>query len=137
MYRQDYIVRMFSEMAKAISAVLKLKREEKYFEAEQVVNDTLKEFSESDIDFLLSHEPGKLVIELAEKRQLTPEKLQLVAELLFQYGLLRKEQFINEDYNIYFERSLALFKFILRNQTQTYSIEVLQRINQLEELILE
>lgn len=113
---------------------MRLKREARYTEAENTVKTSLRELSETEIDFLLMYEPGQLVIELAEKRSLSPEKLQTIGELLYQYGLLRQEQQLNEDYTIYFSRALAIFKFLQRVQTQNFSFELLQRISSLEEL---
>lgn len=134
MYRQDYILRMFEELSKAIQAMLRFKRESRFKEAEEVVHQSLKKLSETDVDFLLSFEPGQLVIELTGKRSLNHEQLHTIAELLYQYGELRREQQISEDYTMYYARALAIFKFIKRVQTQNFSFELLQRISLLETL---
>src|SRR5687767_7432783 len=100
MFRRDYIMRMFEELAKALQVILKLKSETRYTEAEQTVNDALKQFSERDVYYLLTFEPGELLIELTEKLKLSEENLHAIAELLFQYGEIRREQMADEDYSV-------------------------------------
>lgn len=135
MYRDDYIVRMFTEFAKALGAILKLKLDKDYDKAEIYAQETLQKFSQSTINFLLSIDEQELVIELTERKKLSLEQLQVVAELLYQTGEIREAREVNESGIRYYCRSLEIFKFIAKTEKRTFNIEVMQRISYLETIV--
>lgn len=123
---------MFEELSKALQTILRLKKENRFSEAEQTVNNALKEINDVNVEYLMRFTPAQLVIELSEKKKLEEEKIHAVAELLYQYGTLKEEQNPLENYKDHFASSLALFKFLQRVQTQNFNMQLLQRINELE-----
>ncbi|MBC7862732.1 MAG: hypothetical protein IAF38_07130 [Bacteroidia bacterium] len=135
MYKNDFILRLLDEFAKFMGILSGLKREEEYKQAEVAVDEALKKFTQTDLEYLLSFEPSKLIEELVVKKKFTEDMLHVTAELLYQTALIKQSNKTEEDLLKYYIRSLALFKFLQTNQQKVFSMEVLQRVQLLEALI--
>lgn len=136
MYRKDYVLRLIEEFSKFMSILLKLKKEERFEQAELAVAEAIQKFTETDLNFLLSIPEKDLLIEVAEKRKLNEETLQILAELLYQSAEIKKLLGAGEeDLQAYYRRSLALFKWLQQHQQKVFSIEILRRIELLESLV--
>lgn len=130
-------MRIVEEFAKVMGAILKLKSETRYAEAEQTVNEAMKQFAGMDTGQLLLLDSNALLSELTEKRKLSEEQLQAVAELLYQDGELKRIQGFEEDSAACFFRSWLIYKFLQQHQSQNFNMEILQRAGMLHRLLTE
>jgi hypothetical protein len=135
MYQKDYILRLIEEFTKVLGAMLGLKNAGNYVEAQELINETLKRFSKTDISELLSIPEHELLPFLTDQKKLSEEQIHIIAELLFQDAGIIKSKNPDADTNLHYRTSLVLFEWLNVNNRTTYSIEITQRIALLRDLI--
>ena len=134
MNSKDYLIRYFQQLGEVLAAIAGFRDKKKHQLALDEINQTLNAWfmmSESDIEQLST-------VELCEKVLSSPsphfEKEKTIAELLYQKAITCYEMKKSAETQALFMKTLALYKAI-DAQSREYSIEIQQRIAELDKLL--
>ena len=61
MYRRDYLVKQFEEFSKVIAVLLGLNREGKFSELSELINESVKKYTATEIEYIESLESEQLI----------------------------------------------------------------------------
>ncbi|HXV59805.1 MAG TPA: DUF6483 family protein [Vicinamibacteria bacterium] len=86
MFQRDYILRLLEQFARAIGAILTLRKAGRLDDAEAAIAEASREFVGLDVDTLLALPVEQVVALLSPGGSPDPAKCLVVAELLFEKG---------------------------------------------------
>jgi len=86
MEQKDYLMRYFEQMGIVLAALLGFRKKGDGSGGLEVINEALKEFTNMDSQEINSIPEDHLLDELTSKRNLLPDQIKFIAEMLFQEG---------------------------------------------------
>lgn len=130
--QKDYIMRMVRQFTVAIARIMGLKAENKIEESQKVINDTLKYFTDLNIDILEALPYEILIHKVSGGRQIHSQKCLMLSELLTQQAdIYEISGDMSRARNLY-QKSLNITINALLNASSTL---LEQNQNKVEELI--
>lgn len=134
MYQKDYILRLIEEFSKVLGVMLGFKLDGDYKKAEEVIDEALKKFTATDLNWLMSVEDKELLHELLERKKLNAEQVHIIAELLFQQAEINKANGKDKNAELC-KRSLFLFEWVQEHQQKSFSVEIAKRVDLLRTIV--
>ncbi|MEZ4775925.1 MAG: hypothetical protein R3D00_22285 [Bacteroidia bacterium] len=131
MVRRDYFLKMIEEAGYALARILGLRKEGRYEEAFDLINDTLKSYFPFDRELVHHTSPDDLGEFLVHEHKLTEEHLALLADVLRAEGDIWYARGEWENANSSLRRALALIQYLDNIHPEEYSFD---RANKLAEI---
>ncbi len=119
MPREDYLLRYFNEFAKFIAIVMGLRKKGLYHEAEDKIRVFVTEHFPIEITKLLDT-PENELISLMKEQGLSLTEINMLADLLYEYALSRKEIGTQSESIQALKKAKTLLTFVVEND-QVYS----------------
>lgn len=128
MHKRDYLVKQIEEFAKVMSILLGLKRDENYPKVSELISESVKKYTSTDIDYIESLIDEHLIDLLTSEKKLNDEQLKILADLLFEKG----EYYFNAQQNAdiklnsinCYKKSYIIYLFLKEQATLTYSLDM-------------
>lgn len=137
MHKRDYLVKQFEEFGKVIGVLLGLKKEGKLSELSELINESVKKYTTTEIDYVESLANENLIEILTQEKKLTDEQLKMLADLLFEKGNYYSATDATEikSTNCY-KKSLIIYTFLKEHATLTYSLDMHYKLEILDKMRL-
>lgn len=135
MHKRDYLVKQFEEFGKVIGVLLGLKKDRKFSELSELINESVKKYTSTEIDYVESLTNENLIEILTQEKKLTDEQLKMLADLLFEKGNYYSATDTTEikSTNCY-KKSLIIYTFLKEHATLTYSLDMHYKLEILEKM---
>lgn len=126
MHKRDYLVKQFEEFGKVMAILLGLKRDEKYSELSELINESVKKYTPFEIEYVESLLDEKLIDTLIIEKKLNDEQLKMLADLLFEKAEYYSNTQQNSDLNAIncYKKSHLIYLFLKEHATLTYSLDM-------------
>lgn len=134
MYQKDYILRMIEMLAELIAAILGMIKKGKFPKATQAIENAYTDFLKEDAAFFRKLSKEDLTEKLLKEHNYTYGHLEILAELFYVEAELLHAQNKMEECLDYYEKSLLLHQFIVK-EGQTFSVEKESKISKIQEKI--
>lgn len=136
MLRKDYIIRLTEEFGKFIGAIISLKKQNKWDELEQLINNSAKKYTNLEIAYVEQLPDENLPASLLKELNLNLENLKMLADLLYEKGIsYSKKNKESSALNAY-KKSFIIFRYInLKSLDSDYSLDMHYKMKILEELV--
>jgi len=135
MIRKDYILRMVEEFAKFLAAIMGLKDEGKYEEALKKIDSVYTGLLNIEPVTVKAISTDEVLDFLKTEKKFTNQYLNMVAELLYEEGMIYAEMGDPVSTRNVLEKSKVLINFLSEND-QTFSYDWYEKLKNIE-LILE
>lgn len=131
MAQQDYLLRMFEEMSRAIAQIVYHRQIKDYHAAHDLIDEQLKQTLGMGSNFIRSLSDETLLAMLTTMETLNVEKCWLVALLLKAEGDLFEDE--QDDYNSYYSylKACNLFLEVLSTRSRSKEIEQVIEVEEL------
>lgn len=140
MHKRDYLVKQFEEFAKVMAILLGLKREDNYSELNDLINESVKKYTSTEIDFVESLINENLIDILTTEKKLNDEQLKILADLLYEkaeyYSMTQQNQALNNDGINCYKKSYLIYLFLKEHATLTYSLDMHYKLEILSKMKL-
>jgi hypothetical protein len=128
MHKRDYLVKQFEEFGKVMAILLGLKREGNYPEFIDLINQSVKKYTSTEIDFVESINNELLITTLTLEKKLNDEQLKILADLLFEKAdyysnILQNSTTEIQAINCY-KKSHLIYLFLSQHATLSYSLDM-------------
>ena len=128
MHKRDYLVKQIEEFAKVMSILLGLKRDENYPKLSELISESVKKYTSTEIDYIESLIDEQLIDILTSEKKLNDEQLKILADLLFE----KADYYCNAQQNADIElnsincykKSYVIYLFLKEQTTLTYSLDM-------------
>lgn len=128
MHKRDYLVKQFEEFGKVMAILLGLKRDEKYSELSELINESVKKYTPVEIKYAESIIDQQLITTLTTEKKLNDEQLKMLADLLFEKAEYYSNTQQNSDLNLNaincYKKSHLIYLFLREHATLTYSLDM-------------
>lgn len=136
MHKRDYLVKQFEEFGKVMGILLGLKRDGKFSELSDLINESLKKYTALEIDHAESIDDENLLTTLTEEKKLNDDQLKMLADLLYE----KAEYYMNSSQeslaiNCY-KKAKSVYLFLKDHATLTYSLDMHYKLEILEKMKL-
>lgn len=137
MHKRDYLVKQFEEFAKVIAILLGLKKENKFSEISELINESVLKYTSTEIKYIEDLQDEELIETLTDNKKLSDEQLKILADLVFEkgnyYSSVLSTQ--HESINCY-KKSLLIYTFLKSHATLNYSLDMHYKIEILSNMVL-
>lgn len=134
MHKRDYLVKQFEEFSKVIAILLGLKRDAKFSELNELIQDSLKKYTSLEIDYVESVPDEILISTLTDEKKLNDEQLKMLADLLYEkaeyYAIAANEVAAINCY----KKAYNVYQFLKEHATLTYSLDMHYKIEVLSKM---
>lgn len=135
MFRRDYILHQIEEFGRVLAAIMGLRREKKFDEAQQKIDHAYKNILKLSSDFAKNHTTDEILDVLKNEKGMDNQMIRMVAELLYEEGLtLHDRQDDQEMMRITLERANVLFNYLMNADT-VFSFDWYEKQNKIQELL--
>jgi hypothetical protein len=138
MHKRDYLVKQFEEFGKVMAVLLGLKREGNYSELIELINESVKKYTSTEIDFIETLMDEKLIETLTTEKKLNDEQLKMLADLLFEKGEFYTNTKQNRALDINaincYKKAYLIYLFLKEHATLTYSLDMHYKLELLEKM---
>ncbi|MDF2447903.1 MAG: hypothetical protein K0R26_407 [Bacteroidota bacterium] len=137
MFKRDYLIKQFEEFGKVLGSLFGLKKEGKFPEMSELISESVKKYTPTEINFVESTENQKLIEILTEEKKLSDDQLKMLADLVYEKGIYYSS--INEietKANNCFKKSLILYSFLKQHATMSYSLDMHYKMEMLQKMDL-
>ncbi|MCD6017885.1 MAG: hypothetical protein K0S53_1006 [Bacteroidetes bacterium] len=86
MHKRDYLVKQFEEFGRVMGVILGLRKENKFSELSELLSESVKKYTPTEIDYVESMKDENLIDILTQEKKLTDEQLKMLGGLLFEKG---------------------------------------------------
>ena len=128
MYKRDYLVKQFEEFGKVMAILLGLKRDGNYSELSDLINESVKKYTSTEINFVETIDNEQLVSTLVTEKKLNDEQLKMLADLLFEkadyYSRIQQNLSLDVKAINCYKKSHLIYLFLKDNATLTYSLDM-------------
>jgi hypothetical protein len=140
MYKRDYLVKQFEEFGKVMAILLGLKREGNSSELNDLISESVKKYTSTEIDFVESLINENLINILTTEKKLNDEQLKILADLLYEkaeyYSMTQQNEALNSDAINCYKKSLTIYLFLKEHATLTYSLDMHYKLEILSKMEL-
>ena len=138
MHKRDYLVKQFEEFGKVMAILLRLKRDETYQKLSEIINESVKKYTSTEIDYVESLIDEQLIEKLTSEKKLNDEQLKMLADLLFEKADYYFNTQQNSDLKLNgvncFKKSHIIYLFLKEQATLTYSLDMHYKIELLSKM---
>jgi hypothetical protein len=138
MHKRDYLVKQFEEFGKVMAILLGLKRDENYQKLSEIINESVKKYTSTEIDYVESLIDGQLIEKLTSEKKLNDEQLKMLADLLFEKADYYFNTQQNSDLKLKgidcYKKSHIIYLFLKEHATLTYSLDMHYKIELLSKM---
>ena len=139
MHKRDYLVKQIEEFAKLMSILLWLKRDENYPKLSELISESVKKYTSTEIDYIESLIDEQLIDILTSEKKLNDEQLKILADLLFE----KADYYFNSQQNSKlklkgincYKKSYVIYLFLKEQTTLTYSLDMHYKLDFLGKMI--
>ncbi len=135
-YLKKQIDQLTNVLKKLISAISNIKETGKVNETIEKINQGLMDMLNMSLDEIINSPLEYFISNLTVDDKLTNHNLDLLADLFFQTGVLLEKQNEKEQSKRLFNRSLLIYQYLLKVETD-FSYERHLRIKELKEFLLQ
>jgi predicted ATP-grasp superfamily ATP-dependent carboligase len=140
MHKRDYLVKQFEEFGKVMAILLGLKREGNSSELNDLISESVKKYTSTEIDFVESMINENLIDILTTEKKLNDEQLKILADLLYEkadyYSETQQNQGLNSDAINCYKKSYLIYLFLKEHATLTYSLDMHYKLEILSKMKL-
>lgn len=135
MLKRDYLVKQFEEFGRVMGVIFGLKKDSKFTELSELINESVKKYTSTEIDYVESLANENLIDILTEEKKLTDEQLKMLGDLLFEKGSYYSSTDTTEtkSTNCY-KKSLLIYSFLKEHATITYSLDMHYKLEILQKM---
>lgn len=134
MIRKDYFLRMIEEFAKMLAAILGLKSEGKYEEALKKINGVYEGLLTLNPVIIKSIGPDEVIYFLTREKHLNNQKLKLVAELMYEEGLIYTELGDPVSARNLLEKAKVVIDYLMEHDS-TFSFDWYEKVEKIDQII--
>ena len=138
MHKRDYLVKQFEEFGKVMAILLRLKRDENYQKLSEIINESVKKYTSTEIDYVESLIDEQLIEKLTSEKKLNDEQLKMLADLLFEKADYYFNTQQNSDLKLNgvncLKKSHIIYLFLKEQATLTYSLDMHYKIELLSKM---
>jgi hypothetical protein len=131
MLQRDYILRLIEEFGKFLAAITGLKLEGKLEEALKKVDETYNELLEIDPKVVKSLNEDEVLPFFQEEKKYDNKQLNMVAELLYQEGMIYTEEGDPVSARNVLEKSKILINYLMDNDS-TFSYDWYEKLGEID-----
>lgn len=140
MHKRDYLVKQFEEFGKVMSILLGLKRDENYPKLFELINESIKKYTSSEVDYVESLINEQFIDILTIEKKLNDEQLKMLADLLFEkanyyFNSQQNSELKLKGINCY-KKSYVIYLFLKEQTTLTYSLDMHYKLELLSKMKL-
>lgn len=136
MFRKDYIIRMTEEFGKFLGMLYGLKKQKGWAEVEQLIKTAAQKYTRTEIEFAEAINNDVFVEKLLSEHNLNNENLQMLANLLYEKGLMYEATGRMDKRTNAFKKALTLFNYIHTTSLDSdFSLDMHYKMNNLKELL--
>ncbi|MDF2453232.1 MAG: hypothetical protein K0S26_2736 [Bacteroidota bacterium] len=137
MHKRDYLVKQFEEFGRVMGVILGLRKENKFSELSELLSESVKKYTPTEIDYVESMKDEILIDILTQEKKLTDEQLKMLGDLLFEKGNYYSATHTTEiESNNCYKKSLVIYLFLKEHATLTYSLDMHYKLEILEKMKL-
>ncbi|MBI3519280.1 MAG: hypothetical protein HY062_07975 [Bacteroidetes bacterium] len=135
MLKRDYLVKQFEEFGKVMAVLLGLKRDSKFSEFSDLINESVKKYTATEINYVESIDDGNLTTTLTQEKKLNDEQLKILADLLFEKGNYYSATNHQEQASANcYKKAFLLYLFLKEHATMNYSLDMHYKLELLEKM---
>ena len=140
MHKRDYLVKQFEEFGKVMAVLLGLKRDGNYSELNDLINESVKKYTATEIEFVESINNELFIATLTLEKKLNDEQLKILADLLFEKAdyysnILQNSTTEIQAINCY-KKSHLIYLFLSEHATLSYSLDMHYKLEILKKMEL-
>jgi hypothetical protein len=140
MHKRDYLVKQFEEFGKVMAILLGLKRDENYPKLFELINESIKKYTSSEVDYVESLINEQFIDILTIEKKLNDEQLKMLADLLFEkanyyFNSQQNSELKLKGINCY-KKSYVIYLFLKEQTTLTYSLDMHYKLELLSKIKL-
>jgi hypothetical protein len=140
MHKRDYLVKQFEEFGKVMAILLGLKRDENYPKLFELINESIKKYTSSEVDYVESLINEQFIDILTIEKKLNDEQLKMLADLLFEkanyyFNSQQNSELKLKGINCY-KKSYVIYLFLKEQTTLTYSLDMHYKLELLSKMKL-
>lgn len=136
MHKRDYLVKQFEEFGKVMAVLLGLKKDGDFPEFLNLINESAKKYTQTEIEFVESIQDDTLINILTADKKLNDEQLKIVADLLYEKAVYYLSQSLELEVINAYKKSYLIYLFLKENATLTYSLDMHYKIEVLNKMRL-
>ena len=140
MHKRDYLVKQFEQFGKVMAVLLGLKKEGNYPELSELINESVKKYTSTEIGFVESLTDEKLIDTLTSEKKLNDEQLKILADLLFEkgefYSATNQNQALDVNSINCYKKAHLIYLFLKEHATLTYSLDMHHKLEILAKMEL-
>ncbi len=137
MHKRDYLVKQFEEFGKVMAVLLGLKKDGKFNELSDLIHESVKKYTNTEISYVESISDNGLISVLTEDKKLNDEQLKILADLLFEKGnyYTSNSETEHKSVNCY-KKALLIYSFLKECATLNYSLDMHYKLEILKNMKL-
>lgn len=134
MFQRDYILRMIEEFAKFLAAITGLKAGGNLEEALKKIDEAYNELLEVDPKMIKSLSEDEVLDYFQKEKKYDNQQLNMVAELLYQEGMIYVEEGDPVSARNVLEKSKILIGFLMDNDS-TFSFDWYEKLHEIDHVL--
>lgn len=136
MIKKDFILRMVEEFARFLAAITKLRLEGELDKALQKIEDVFNGMIKIDPKLIKSMSVDEMMDFLLKEKKFDNHYLKMIAELLFEEGLIYVENGDPVTLRIVFDRAKIIIDYLMEHDS-TYSFDWFEKLSVIDEALKE
>ena len=134
MIKKDYILRIVEEFAKFLAAIIGLRKEGKFDEALKKIDSVYKSIVDLDPIIIKSMGSDEMMDFLLNEKKFNHHYLKMLAELLFEEGLVYHENGDPISAQNVLQKAKILINHLMENDS-TFSFDWYEKINMIDSVL--
>ena len=124
MHKRDYLVKQFEEFSKVIAILLGLKRDGKFSELSELINESVLKYTSTEIQYIEDLMDEGFIEILTDDKKLNDDQLKMLADLLYEkagyYEMSGNETSAKNSY----KKANIIYLFSKEHATLSYSLDM-------------
>jgi hypothetical protein len=134
MFQRDYILRLIEEFAKFLAAITGLKAGGNLEEALKKIDEAYNEILELNPKFVKSLNNDELLDYCQKEKKYDNQQMNMVAELLYQEGMIYAEEGDPVSARNVLEKSKVLIAYLMDNDS-TFSFDWYEKLHEIDHVL--
>lgn len=136
MFRKDYIVRQAEEFGKFLAILMSLRKAGNLEEFNKLMTESAKKFTFLEVEAAENLKNENLLETLIAEHRLKEQNLKMLADLLYEKGMVYTASFNAEAATNAFEKTLLIYSYISENALESdFSLDMHFKIASLKQLL--